>query len=348
MQHDAQQRYNQQELSFAKSGIGWGLFAGLGWGLDGILMGIALGLAPFDTAAGLFAVPLVAACLHDGSSAVWIYWKNYADGRWRDYYRTLRTKPVKYILLASVIGGPIAMSCNYLGVYFAGPSYTAAITAAYPAIGALLSAVFLKEKISPRVWLGIVTAVAGSLIVGYVPPAGEHPHFYLGILMAAVAAIGWALEGVLSTHGMDIVDADIAIGIRQITSFVGDFFVILPIFGFTAYKIFFTSFTTPAFWSIFLIALLGASSTLSWYRAMNMTGVGRAMGLNITYAFWSVFFGWLITGLQLTPSLLTGVALIFFGTIITIGNPKELTNLRSKEGEKYGATADKIQDAATD
>jgi len=331
MDQKTQLLLQKSDLTFAKKGIGRGLLAGASWGLDGVLMGMVLGLAPFTNNMSIFAAPLVGACLHDGFAALWLFIHNVINGKWRDYARTLKTRPAKMIILASILGGPIGMSGNLLGIYFAGASYTAAITAAYPAIGALLGSIFLKEKISPRVWAGITLAIVGSFIVGIIPPAGSsHPHFYLGIGLAAVAAIGWAVEGVLSTYGMDLIDSDIAIGIREATSFFVYIIAILPLFGGVAYRILSASFTTPSGWYIAVIGLVGGTSFLSWYRAMNMTGVGRAMGLNVTFALWSVFFGWLLNNLQITPNLIIGVVIISIGTILTIGNPKDLVNLRSR------------------
>jgi len=321
----------KRDLNFAKRGIGRGLLTGVTWGLDGVLMGMVLGLAPFTNNMSIFAAPLVGACLHDGFAALWLFVLNVLNGKWRDYGRTLKTRPAKMIILAAILGGPIGMSGNLLGIYFAGASYTAAITAAYPVIGAILGSIFLKEKISRRVWAGIILAISGSFIVGMVPPEGaDHPHFYLGIGLAAIAAVGWAVEGVMSTYGMDLVDSDIAIGIREATSFFVYIFAIIPLFGGVAYQILYDSITRPSGWYIAGIGLVGATSFLSWYRAMNMTGVGRAMGLNVTFALWSVFFGWLLNDLQLTPNLIVGVVVISMGTILTIGNPKDLVNLRSR------------------
>ena len=321
----------EKDLTFAKKGIGRGLFNGAAWGLDGVLMGMVLGLAPFSNNMSIFAAPLVGACLHDGFAALWLFIHNILNGKWRDYRRTLKTLPAKIIILAAILGGPIGMSGYLLGIYFAGASYTSAITAAYPAIGAILGAIFLKEKISLRVWAGITLAITGSFIVGLVPPEGsDFPHFYLGIGLAAVAAIGWALEGVMSTYGMDVVDSDIAIGIKQATSFFVYIFAILPLIGGVTFQILSDSFTTPSGWYFAVIGLVGATSSLSWYRAMNMTGVGRAMGLNVTFALWSVFFGWLLNNLQITPNLIIGVVIISMGTILTIGNPKDLVNLRGR------------------
>jgi drug/metabolite transporter (DMT)-like permease len=320
----------KKELSFAKRGIGWGLIAGAGWGLDCVLIGIVLSIATFTNNVTVFGAPLIAACLHDGFAALWIFIKNVISGKWRDYVRTLKTRPAKMIIIAAILGGPIGMSGNLLGIYFAGASYTTAITAAYPALGAILGAIFLKEKISVRVWAGIILAIVGSFVVGYVPPEGDnYPHFYLGISFAVVAAFGWAIEGVLSTYGMDLVDADIAIGIRELTSFFVYLVAVLPLIGGIAYELLIGSFVAPDAWYIAMIALVGGISILAWYRAMNMTGVGRAMGLNVTYAFWSVFFGWILTDLHITPNLIIGVIVICIGTVLTVGSLKDLVNLRS-------------------
>lgn len=333
----------QRELNFAKKGIVSGLIAGTAWGLDGVLMGMVLGLAPLTNNLSLFAAPLVGACLHDGFAALWLLIHNLINGKWRDYVRTLKTKPAKMIMLAAILGGPIGSSGNLLGIYFAGASYTAAITAAYPAIGAILGFVFLKEKISPRVWAGILLAILGSFIVGFTPPeAANYPHFYLGLGFAAVAAMGWALEGVISTYGMDLVDSDIAIGIREATSFIVYLLVVLPLCGKIAYPILFASFMAPPGLYIAVIGLVGAISVSSWYRAMNMTGVSRAMGLNVTYALWSVFFGWLLNHLQIKPNLIFGVVTISIGTILTIGNPRDLVNLRSDKEARHESDACKI------
>lgn len=331
MEHRTALLLEKREVNYAIKGVSRGLLAGAAWGLEGVLMGMVLVLAPFNHNTNIFVVTLVAACLHDGFAALWILTNNVIKGKWRDYMRTLKTRPGKMIIAAAVLGGPIGMSCNLLAIYFSGASYTAAITAAYPAIGAVLGVIFLKEKITVRTWIGIILAIIGSFIVGFVPPEGSgYPHFYLGIGLAAVAAAGWALEGVISTFGMDLVDSEIAIGIREATSFFIYLFLILPIFGFAGYQLILDSLLAKSGWYIALIALAGGISFLSWYRSMNMIGVSRAMSLNVTFALWSVFFGWLLNGLQITSNLIIGVVIIFLGTILTIGNPRDLVNLRSQ------------------
>lgn len=333
MDQKSQLLLQNRNLTFAKRGISRGLLSGATWGLDVVLMGMVLGLTPFTNNMSIFAAPLVGACIHDGFAALWLFIYNVINGKWRDYARTLKTRPAKIVILAAILGGPIGMSGNFLGIYFAGASYSAAITASYPAIGVILGAIFLKEKISRRVGTGIILAVIGSFIVGFIPPNGSnYPHFYLGIVFAVISSIGWALEGVMSTYGMDLVDSDIAIGIREAASFFVYIVAILPLVGGFTYQVLTDSFAAPTGWYIAAVALVGGSSYLFWYRAMNIIGVSRTMGLSVTSALWSVIFGWLLNNLSITPNLIIGVVIITLGTILTIGNPKDLLNLKVRSG----------------
>lgn len=318
----------KREISHAKTGLLWGVISGATWGLDGVILGMALAMAPFTGGTSLYAAPLAGAAMHDGFAGFWLFLYNLFTGRWREYGRTLATKPGMIVCLASLFGGPVAMSGYMVGINMAGASYALSITAMYPAVGAILAVFLLKEKITPRVWLGIILCILGAIIVGYTPPEGEYPHFYLGLGLALLATFGWGMEGVLSTFGMDMVDPDIAIGIREATSFMVYLVGVLPVAA--GLVIFWNGFKEQSMYYVALAGFLGGLSYLAWYRALNMTGVGRAMALNITYALWSVFFGWLLTDLELTKTLILGSVVITVGTLLVVANPKELIQLRNR------------------
>jgi len=324
----AKQMLEARELSHAKKGIGWGILSGATWGLDGVILGIGTAMAPFTGGASLYAAPLAGAALHDGFAGFFLFFYNLFTGKWREYIRTLATKPGLIVCLAALFGGPIGMAGYVLGINMAGASYALPITAMYPAIGAIMAVFILKERISWRTWLGIVLCIAGAIIVGYAPPEGSSPYFHLGIVLSLLACLGWGMEGVLSTYGMDMVDPDIAIGIREAASFVVYFVAILPLAA--GLPIFFAAFGAKSLWIVALAGFFGGLSYLAWYRALNMTGVGRAMTFNISYALWGVFFGWLITKTPVTPALLGGAVLIFYGTVLATTNPRELLNLRKR------------------
>jgi drug/metabolite transporter (DMT)-like permease len=125
-----------------------------------------------------------------------------------------------------------------------------------------------------------------------------------------------------------MVDPDIAIGIREATSFVVYLVAIIPFAA--AFPIMFAAFGTKSIWFVALAGFFGGLSYLAWYRSINMTGVGRAMTFNISYALWGVFWGWLLTKTPITPALIGGALLIFCGTVLATTNPKELLNLRNR------------------
>lgn len=319
------------ELSYAKKGLLTALASGVLWGLDGVLLGLALAMAPFTAGATIYTAPLVGAALHDGFAGFYLLIYNVATGRWRELLRTLRTRPGMMVCLAAVFGGPLAMGGYLLGIQFAGPAYAMGISALYPVVGAILAQIFLKEKITRRVWLGIAACVIGAIVIGYVPPEGDsHPYFYLGLGLALFAALGWGIEGVLSTFGMEMVDSDVAINLREATSCVVSLVAILPLIG--GLVMFGEALLTPASLGVLAIAaLVGAVSYLFWYRAFSMCGVSRTMSLNITYSLWGIVFSYFFTDIAITPNLVVGALIITLGSILVVANPKEIVNLREKE-----------------
>ncbi|ATW28115.1 DMT family transporter [Candidatus Formimonas warabiya] len=345
--NNAQQVLEAHELNFAKRGLVWGIISGATWGLDGVLLTIAGYMAPFWLDSYSLGVVIVAclasAAMHDLFAGGWLVLYNLFTGRFAEYARTLKTRPGKIVMLAALFGGPIGMGGYLIGLNLCGVTYALSISACYPALGAILGVFILKERISPRVWIGIIACMIGALIVSYSPPGNiaDYPNFYLGIFFSILPAIGWAAEGVISTYGMDMVDPDIAIGIREGFSGLILFFIVIPIAGFIAgagmagWNIFGGAFAAvqPMLW-VAAAGLSGGLSYLAWYKALNMTGVGRAMAFNVTYALWSIPFALLFTKLgvysySISTQAIIGAAIITIGTILVVANPKELLKLRN-------------------
>jgi drug/metabolite transporter (DMT)-like permease len=341
----------ERRLSFARRGLLWGVLSGITWGIVGVLLGLALSMPPFSDSHpgsvplwGLLAAPLVGACLHDTFAALWLVTYNVSSGRGKEYVRTLRTTPGAMICLGGVFGGPVFMSGYLIAIRLSGAFYALAITATYPIIGALLAALILKEKTSARLWFGIVLCMVGAVLVGYLPPqGGTGTYFYIGIAAAVVAAIGVALEGIFSTWGMDLVDANIALGIRELTSSVIYLAIILPLLS--ASGILVAAASHKSFLILAVAGVIGGYSFQIWYRGFNMAGVSRTMALNITYALWGLLFGWAFTAASVTTSLLLGALLITAGAVITVLNPKEFLVLRRVDRHEVAA---QVSDPAGD
>ncbi|MCB7225019.1 EamA family transporter, partial [Anaerostipes caccae] len=64
--------------------------------------------------------------------------------------------------------------------------------------------------------------------------------------------------------------------------------------------------------------LVGCVSYRCWYTAMNMTGVCRAMALNVTYALWGILFSALFTNVTVTRNLVAGAVVIVAGIVLVV------------------------------
>lgn len=325
----------QKNIRYAKKGVSIGAIAGMLWGLGGVLIALAFSKEPFNSYAGLslYIVPLVGACMTDLIAGMSTFVINGRKGKAKEYLRIIRTKPGRFIMLASVFGGPLAMSGYYMGLYLAGPFYAMAITAVYPAVGALLSRIFLKEKISKNAWGGILLCIMGAIVVSYIAPTADaYPNFYLGIAACFMATIGWGLEGVICAYGMDLVDPDLAIGIRWFTSFAIYFVAVLPFvagIGFAGYELFIKGFTSPVIALVLVAAVVNSISYFWYYNSINMSGVSRALALMITYALWGVIFGWIVNGsASVTLNIVVGAVIIVIGALLVAGKPSELIKIR--------------------
>lgn len=338
---DAAAALEKKQLSHAKKGILFALASGLGWASSGTFLTLAAARAPFDVPQDMLglviASALAMALLHDGLATMWVALINVINGRHKEYLRTIRTRPGLIVCLGAVMGGPVGMSGYLLGIAMIGSAYTLPITATYPAVATILAYFILKEKIGPRSWLGVGLCILGTIIIGYSSPEGGlPPNFTLGLTLCFMSTLGWGCESVLSTYGMDMVDPDVALGIREFVSALIYAFIVLPGVGLItvygdipAWSLVIQALGTESFFLIVIAGFFGGTSYIVWYRAMNMTGVARALALNITFAVWGVLFGWLFTDQEITINMVIGACVICFGAIIVSARLRDLFSLRN-------------------
>jgi len=306
---------------FKRIGVTTGLISGLMYGLYTTFVLIAGFYKPLAGAVGLFAAPYVTSGLNDLFAGIWLTVYNIKTGRIREIGRSLKLFPGKIILLGSLVGGPIASGAYLMGLAMAG-AYAIPISAMYILFGALFARIFLKQKIVPRVGLGMLICVVGAIVINWVKPEGS-TNFTLGIICAFVAAVGWALEGVFAAYGSAMLDTDVVINIRQLLSGIVDLFVILPIVGGMG-LLKGTLFSLPPIAWLIVAGLCAAISYLCWYKSNSTVGCAMGMSLNITYAFWGVLFCILFIKQPVTPTIIIGSVIIIIGAILVSVDPFEL------------------------
>lgn len=269
----------------------YGLSAGALWGLDTVILGVALARSEFvSTGQAVMLAPFVSTFLHDLFSSLWMLLYSLVTKQIKNVLKALKTRSGKFIILGALLGGPVGMSGYVSAIKYIGPAYTAVISSLYPALGALFSYIFLKEKMKPVQLIGLLVSIGGVIALGYTPGGGETENLALGFVCAIICCVGWAAEAVICAYGMKDpgVESRHALQIRQLTSAVCYGAVILPIIGgrgFTA-----DIFVSKATLIVLAASFCGTASYLCYYRTINKIGPPKAMALNITYSAWSIVF----------------------------------------------------------
>ena len=298
-----------------KSGYVYWLGSGVAWGLSGVISGIAVGMAPFSGGASLLAAPLAAAALSDGLRALWQLGQLLVRRRPGSLRAAATGRYGRWAMLAALAGGPLAASCYYVALVYSGITYAYTLSAMAPALGALLAAVFLGERLPRAAWVGMALVIAGSVIVSYEPPEGASPHFHLGALFALACALGWALEALFVAKALERLDSATVNMVRQGLSFVVFLAVLLP-FVPGAYRVFVAALHAPSAAVLAASAVVSVVGYVAYYKAVGAIGPGRAMPINLTYVLWAALFSLLLTGERPAWRLLAGAVAVIAGTTL--------------------------------
>ncbi len=308
----------------------YGILAGVTWALETIILGIALAMTPFvSTEQAVFLAPFVSTFLHDACSAIWAALYNGIRGRLKDVWNALaRTKSGKYVVIAAVIGGPVGMTGYVLAVNSMGASIGAVASAIFPAIGAVLAYIFLKEKMQWYRWILLFITLAGVYGLSYSPEL-DISHFAIGVTGALMCAFGWGIEAVILAKCLQDpeVKDEYALQIRQTTSAFVYGIVLLPILK--GWKFTVDLFRSDTGWLLPTIALAAMFATISYlfyYKAIAAIGATKAMALNVSYSAWAIVFTvlFLRNTSVLTPSTIICSVIVIVCGIFAAADFKEL------------------------
>lgn len=302
-----------------RKGYTTGVLSGMTWGLDTVLIGVAMAMAPFvENPVLLVGGTFICSMLHDAFAALWMLIIMASKGRLKDLLPALKSKDGLFCALGALFGGPLAMTFYMLAIAKGGAALTATVTACYPLLGSAM----LKEKVRLRGWLGLLICILGIIYIGYTPESDTNVNIIGGIMLAAVAAIGWATEGVVCGYGMKAgnVDPQMALLIRELTSGVCYILIVAPIM-LGGYGQMMTGtmavFSDTVCWlTLFFTALIGMLSFFCWYTAIDLIGAAKALCLNVTYSFWAVVFTFIIVGSALSKNIIIGSILVVTGVAV--------------------------------
>ncbi|MGY0401889.1 DMT family transporter [Carnobacterium jeotgali] len=311
--------------------MAYGLLAGFFWGLDTVILGIALVMSPFvSTEQAILLAPFISTFIHDFCSSLWMLGYMGIKKESKKILAALKTRSGKVIVLAALMGGPIGMTGYVLSISYIGAAYTAIISALFPGVGALLSYIFLKEKMKGYQLAGLTVSILGVIALGYSPGGNESTNILLGFLFALMCVIGWASEAVIIAYGLKTQEISdrLALQIRQLTSAIFYGAIILPFVGGWSFTVAMLPTKTAAI--ILLAALFGTASYLFYYKAINKIGASKAMALNITYSAWSIIFGAIILNEEVSLRSVIYALIIVGGSVTAAANLEEIVKLKKK------------------
>lgn len=307
-------------------GIGKGVTSAAAWGLYTVLSGILLTMAPFNSNSEsiIFLAPFVSVFIYDSFSTVGVFITLITTGKIKGFSKAIKSKSTKFIIIGGIMGGPVGMTAYYASIRYLGASSTATISAIYPAFGALLASIILKEKIAVRAWAGLAIMIIGIAVLGFT--GGNEAFNLMGFTFALITVIGWGSECVIAGYGMknEEISPEHALQIRQLTSSIAYGIVLIPILsgGSLALSTFSHRLTIVM---LIGMALSGAVSYFCYYGAIHQIGASKAMALNVGYAVWSMLFAFLIQGTDITLKMVICAILVIGGSIM-VSIPKKGTD----------------------
>ncbi|AEB76415.1 membrane protein [Clostridium botulinum] len=335
--------------NFFRKGISLALFSGVSYGLYtafltmGMTKGVwndwygknTAGLSAFIIA---YLLAALGNAINDTCSAVWSLLYAIVKGKFGDFLRCINTKPGRIMIVAALIGGPIASTAYVVALQMAG-SIVVPISALCPAIAAILGKVLYKQELNKRMAFGIGICVCASFLIGSTGFTGEASKgTLLGLLIAIIAALGWGFEGCVAGYGTALIDPEIGICIRQVTSGIANLFILLPILGKMAggvnisVNLAVQAFTSsPAMAWFVLSGLLTFLTFMTWYAGNSMCGAGLGTACNGTYSFFGPLFCLLVLGVyggmdgwSLPSVAWIGAIAMMIGILIVSMNPLDL------------------------
>lgn len=318
----------------------YAFLSGFLWGIDTALLAVLTTFLSYNSSTNsVIFVGILGALLHDAVCAIfmWIYISTR-----KKWHKTLEilNKPriLALIIVGSLLGGPLGMSGYVLAASNIGAGYAAAISAFYPAVGTVLSALILRERLSAAKYSAFALALIAVSALGYFSCAQDAQSYansntILGLAGAILSVVGWGSEAVVCAWAtrQKSIDDEIILHIRQTTSAFA--YVIIAIIAIVS-SIFVSSTVTSTGTSAvtstglesyislntsslqsfkiagmaIIVGLLGVSSYLCYYRGIAKVGASRAMAANVTYAAWSMIVTAIISCTM--PSVLAWICCI--------------------------------------
>lgn len=266
--------------------------------------GIAHGLQSTDLTVLRFGVAGVLTL-----PVLWLAWRRDAaqfSSRWR-----------VWALIALLAGTPFGL-LMFSALQFAPASHAAVFPfTAMSVMGMVLSAVVLREKLSPRKLAGIGVVLVGLLLLSGVDAASFTARAALGDVMFLAAGTLWAGFGiVLRKHRLDPLLATAVVSLSALLTYVPAYFVWVGAACLMAVA-------PQVLWTEVLVqgVIAGAGTLFTYAKMVSLLGPGRAAIFPALAPGLAALMAWPVLGHVPTGVEVVGLVVAMTGLILAVTAP---------------------------
>ena len=181
-----------------------------------------------------------------------------------------------------------------------------------PMFGALFAALILKERLTLSKGLGLLLGTLGVFIISGSKAVTPSLESYFSVGACLLATVCYGLSGVLIKKFGQGVEVKALAGGSQL--FAG--LSLLPFLLFTGTS---QPVTIEITGILIVFAILcSAIAYLIYYYLLKEMGPTRALTVTFLMPMFGIFWGWLILGEALYPSMLMGAGVILMGTYLVV------------------------------
>lgn len=186
-----------------------------------------------------------------------------------------------------------------------------------PMFGALFAALLLKERLTLEKGTGLMLGALGVFLITGSKAVNPSVESYLAIGACLVATLCYGLSGVLIKKYGQQVEAKALAGGSQL--FAG--LALLPFLASTGVQ-------KPLSVNIVLLVvvfgvLCSAVAYLIYYYLLKEMGPTKALSVTFLMPLFGIFWGWLLLGEVIYPTMLLGAAVILSGTYLVVRPQKK-------------------------
>jgi drug/metabolite transporter (DMT)-like permease len=227
----------------------------------------------------------------------------------------------RLLFLESFLGNFLFSICMLFGVSLTSAVSAGVIMASIPAVVALLSWAFLRERILPRTWAAVACAALGIALLAFAPASGsgQRADSWLGNLLVLAAVL---CEAAYAVIGKKLTGA---LGPKRITAIINLWgFALVTPFGLYAALRFDFATVAPASWLLLLFYSLAASiwTVWLWMTGLKVVPASQAGVFTVMLPVSAALVGVFALGEELTGVQLLAFAIALAGVLLaTLKSP---------------------------